>query len=1012
MLGFNMNINLEWLEKSLNCSILKWRLSHKIEFTYVSSSIVELLGIQYNDLEEFSQKIFTFIPEEVFYNTSSEYSWNGKIFTSKGEISLEFIVKVEDYEYTGLIKTDIHFERYVLTYSRYRAILNIYNENLYIYGLDRNFNLTFFNKNFEVDYFNSAQIPSRGSSIFNYIPEASQSVCKEIFAKAFLQDSLSVSLDISNSNFHWKSNIHTFSIKTKDNLTFEILVIQTKEIQGEQIKKIISTEDYLSKILLNITEVLWSASLDSNQSLIFISENIYKILGYTSEEIYKNPNLYLERVYPEDVDFLLKARMEVFEKGVAEVQYRIFDKNDEIHLLKERLWLARDVSGKPIRIDGITSDITETSAIAQQKSEMQSIIEGITKASPDMIYIYDLLLEKNIYNNNKVFYTLGYSAQDIDEGGTSFLFELIHPDDRNKILQIDAERRKDLSDKVYEYTYRMQSVDGDYKWIESKEVVFERDSSGAPRKILGFARDITDRKLADEKILNSERQMKFAQELANLGSWELDVTNQSLILSSEVHRILEIPNIENPTNLFFVKNFFPKDFYEIFQNEVYRCLETGSIHKTEVKIDFSGLKTKYVMLAISPIRDEFGWITKMYGFIHDITQLKLMQEELLLAKEKAEQAAKAKSEFLSTMSHEIRTPLNGVIGMTNLLLLETKDEDLKDHLNALKFSAETLFSLINDILDLNKIEAGKIAIENLEFNVNFLASNIINLYSSGAKEKNIDLRLETEGLLPQVFGDPYRLTQVLGNLISNAIKFTKEGHVTLRITVKRQSQSEITILFEVIDTGIGIPKEKHKDVFELFTQAESNTTRLYGGTGLGLSIVKKLLSLMNSEIQLESEVGKGSKFYFEITFSKGQSIDDIVESKENVRRQVELKGKKVLLVEDNSINVSVATKFLKKWGLEVDVAQNGQIAVEMVQKNSYNLVLMDLQMPVMDGFEATKKIRESEKRALPIIALSADALKETKDKVFKYEMNDYVLKPFQPDVIKSKVEEHILENAI
>ncbi|MCX8000424.1 MAG: PAS domain-containing protein, partial [Leptospiraceae bacterium] len=321
-----MNINLEWLEKSLNCSILKWRFSHKIEFTYVSPSIVELLGFQYSDLEEFSQKIFTFIPEEVFYNTSSEYSWNGKVLTSKGEISLEFIVKVEGHEYTGLIKTDTHFERYVLTYSRYRAILNIYNENLYIYGLDRNFNLTFFNKTFEVDYFNSAQTPSKGSSVFKYIPEASHSFCKEIFAKAFLQDSLSVSLDISNSNFHWKSNIHTFSIKTKDNLTFEILVIQTKEIQGEQIKKIISTEDYLSKILLNITEVLWSASLDSNQSLIFISENIYKILGYTSEEIYKNPNLYLERVYPEDVDSLLKARMEVFEKGFAEVQYRIFDK--------------------------------------------------------------------------------------------------------------------------------------------------------------------------------------------------------------------------------------------------------------------------------------------------------------------------------------------------------------------------------------------------------------------------------------------------------------------------------------------------------------------------------------------------------------------------------------------------------------------------------------------------------------------------------------------------------------
>lgn len=1004
-------IDVQFVEKYLNAGILKWVYSNEIKFTYVSPTIQTLFGLKFENYEEFAEQIFQIIPKEIFLNSNYETPIQLS-YSSTSEFPIFVVTKKDHLEYTTLFYRSYTLSPNSFHEPKYYSALNTFNENLYIYGLDRDFKLTFFNKTFQQD---SEKIYSKnlskGESIFNYLPSSLSSSFYQFFERAFSQETLNENISFLENSETLNFHLHTFSITSSKELKNELLVIQIITKKSNQMKNIISTEDYLSKILLNINEILWSLDVLFERKLIFISENIYNVLGYTAEEIYENPNLYIERILPDFINSYLKAREEVFEKGISEVSYKILDKTNQIHLFKERLWIAKDPTGKPIRIDGITSDITETSTIESQKSEMQSIIEGITKASPDMIYIYDLFLNKNIYSNNKVFHLLGYAPNEIEANG-KFILNLIHPDDRKKILAIHRQRRKDTSDKVYEYVYRMQTAEGEYRWIESKEVIFERDKNGTPKKVLGFARDITDRKLAEEKILSNERQMKFAQELANLGSWELDVIDQKLILSQEVYRILEIPNIENPTNLFFVKNFFPKDFYEVFQKEINQCLETGNIHKSEVKIDFAGLKTKYVMLAISPLKNEFGWIDKMYGFVLDITHLKLMQEELISAKEKAEQAAKVKSEFLSTMSHEIRTPLNGVIGMTNLLLLESKDESIKEHLNALKFSAETLFSLINDILDLNKIEAGKIEIENLEFNLNFLASNIINLYLSRAKEKNINLTFETEGLLPQVFGDPYRLTQILGNLISNAIKFTKEGQVILRITTKRQTQSDVTFLFEVIDTGIGIPKEKQKDIFELFTQADSNTTRLYGGTGLGLSIVKKLIHLMGSEIYIESEVGKGSRFFFEITFSKGQSIIDSPPTELQNKREIDLKGKKILLVEDNAINVAVASKFLKKWGLEVDVASNGAIALEKVQNNKYHLILMDLQMPVMDGFEATKHIRESEKKNMPIIALSADALKETKEKVFKYQMNDYVLKPFQPEIVKSKIEQHILDEPL
>ncbi|MDB5121311.1 MAG: response regulator [Sphingobacteriales bacterium] len=388
-----------------------------------------------------------------------------------------------------------------------------------------------------------------------------------------------------------------------------------------------------------------------------------------------------------------------------------------------------------------------------------------------------------------------------------------------------------------------------------------------------------------------------------------------------------------------------------------------------------------------------------------IDNLKRKNKDLAKAKLEAEQAAAAKSEFLSTMSHEIRTPMNAVIGFTHLLLQNAR-EDQQEYLKMLRFSGENLLVLINDILDYNKIEAGKIELENVDFNVKDLLYNIQGGLIEKAKEKGILLKVLIDEELPEmVKGDPVRIGQILTNLASNAVKFTEEGGVTISTTLISQDTKGTLIHFEVRDTGIGIPKDKQDLVFDSFTQASSDTTRKYGGTGLGLAISKKLAQLYKSEIKLDSEPGKGSCFHFDITL-KNSNHKTINLQNKPANAKKSLKGTIVLLAEDNKINVLLAKQFLKQWEIECDVAENGLIAFDMVQQKQYDLILMDLQMPVMDGYQSARQIRDLAPihyKEIPIIALTASAMLEVRGKIMEAGMTDTVTKPFNPDELFAKI---------
>jgi PAS domain S-box-containing protein len=391
-------------------------------------------------------------------------------------------------------------------------------------------------------------------------------------------------------------------------------------------------------------------------------------------------------------------------------------------------------------------------------------------------------------------------------------------------------------------------------------------------------------------------------------------------------------------------------------------------------------------------------------------QRRMMLDNLILARQKAEEAAQTKQLFMSTMSHEIRTPLNEVIGITNLLLQGNPREDQMDFIKTLKFSGNHLLTLVNDVLDYNKMESGKIVFELTQFNLSDFLEEIRRSYSFRSKAKHLSFDIKKASEVPEeVIGDPIRLNQILSNLLSNALKFTNQGSITVLVKEINRTGNQSKMEFTVSDTGIGIPKDKHTVIFDSFTQASPDTTRHFGGTGLGLAICKKLIELLGGTITVESEPGKGSTFRFVISFgvSEKGGQAQIAELPENYTG---LEGKKILVAEDNKINYFVANKFLVGWGITVSHAENGQIALDLLEREDFDLILMDLHMPIMDGIEATRIIRKSENpriRNIPIVALTAAIMSESHDKIDDLNINDYVLKPFKPHDLFERILKHI-----
>ena len=455
-----------------------------------------------------------------------------------------------------------------------------------------------------------------------------------------------------------------------------------------------------------------------------------------------------------------------------------------------------------------------------------------------------------------------------------------------------------------------------------------------------------------------------------------------------------------------------KDSKKIFDSgEIINHVLNGKKSFTYENLNYtkSG-KAYWALTTLTPIMDVDGHINKVIAIESDISANKKVEQELTLAKEKAEDSKRVKEEFLANMSHEIRTPLNGIKGFTDLLVKNKHYPEQEKYLEAIGFSTKNLLAIINDILDFSKIEAGKMEIERTIFYLRDLIESIFNSFVFQAEGKGLIISKEIADKIPEsLMGDPVKINQVITNLMSNALKFTEKGSIHLSVEESSRVNNCVDLLFKIKDSGIGIPPNKVNTIFDSFSQASSSTTRKYGGTGLGLAIVKKIVNLFDGEIRVESTEGVGSTFIFNLNLGVAEDQSIIKESKKP-ELEMDLSGIRVLVAEDYPMNQLLINETLSSWNFEVEIVENGKLAFEKIRENEYDLVLMDVNMPEMGGLEATKLIREKldePKRSIPIIAMTAGALKGDKEACINAGMNDYVSKPFDHNELFLKIASYL-----
>jgi PAS domain S-box-containing protein len=588
---------------------------------------------------------------------------------------------------------------------------------------------------------------------------------------------------------------------------------------------------------------------------------------------------------------------------------------------------------------------------------------------------------------------------------------------------IDAQWESRISQGLaFEVEFRIRrESDGETRWMSSKGSAFY-DESGQITRLSGINIDITGRKQAAEEL---EKYRLHLEELVEQRTSEL--RKQSHALQALIDNLPHMAWMKDSAGRFVAINrvfaestgqpmdallgktdeqIWPQSIADRYREEELQVIQRRqqmTIEESIVSIPGSLYETFK-----APIIDTDGSVLGTVGFSRDIRPQREMEVELARRAEQAEIATRAKSAFLANMSHEIRTPMNAIIGLTYLLQQNTLSAEQSERLLKIDSAAQHLLSIISDILDLSKIEAGRMSLEQNNFSIHALLDHMRSMLNDQAENKGLKIQVEIDDIPQWLQGDVTRLRQALLNYGSNAIKFSNKGTIFLRCHCLEDNASGLLLRFEVQDSGIGIEPEQQAVLFEAFSQADISTTRKYGGTGLGLAITKRLANLMGGEAGVESQVGQGSTFWFTARLQQGQSDMAAGQAYSEVQAEATLRqryaGAKILLAEDNPINQEVALDMLQSVGMTVDIAENGNIVLDKIHKNHYDLVLMDVQMPELDGLEATKTIRSQPQFAtLPILAMTANAFEEDRKLCLEVGMNDYVPKPVIPEILYAKL---------
>jgi len=512
--------------------------------------------------------------------------------------------------------------------------------------------------------------------------------------------------------------------------------------------------------------------------------------------------------------------------------------------------------------------------------------------------------------------------------------------------------------------------------------------------------DITRQKEAERRIRESENKIRIIYDNSAAAITMTDAQERIISWNRYAEQLLGKSRKE--LHLQHISVLYPSGEWEKLRAANIR--RDGSKHHIETQVVKNDGQLVDVDLSVNVLKDAEDHIIGSVGIMQDITEQKRVQQELMKAKTMAEEASSAKSLFLANMSHEVRTPMNTIIGMIDLTLDTSLTEEQRDNLSTVKNAADILLCLLNDILDLSRVEAGKIQLENIELSIPNILKSVCKGLSVLAHKKGVDLVWSVAPDVPDVVvGDPVRIRQVLVNLINNAIKFTFKGNITTKVQVQSSNDEFCELQFSVTDEGIGIPKDKLQTIFEVFTQADASTTRRFGGTGLGLSISSKLVEMMGGKIWVESEEFKGSTFHFSARLKRSRRtegsapVEEVsLESEAPSTTPKDIKNLSILLAEDNIVNQKITARMLEKRGWMVKTAENGKQVLEYLDQGKFDVILMDAQMPILDGYETTRMVRESEKttgRHIPIIALTARAMAGDRRRCLDSGMDSYVSKP-------------------
>ncbi len=770
---------------------------------------------------------------------------------------------------------------------------------------------------------------------------------------------------------------------------------------------------------------VWDWDLRTNK--VYYSHQWKAMLGYADEDIGDSLDEWRDRVHPDDRT-QCQQDVEAHLSGQTPVymhEHRIRCKDGSYKWILDRgKVIERDESGKPTRVIGTHTDITERRAFQSRIEESEHRFRSAFADSAIGMTIVSLdgsFIEVNASLCNIFGYTetelLQLTFQDIT-----------HAEDLDtdlELLRETLERQRDS----YMFYKRYLHASGRVIWTRLT-VTLVRDSEGAPVHFISQIEDLSNNRILEAALIETKERLNMATRSSGIGIWDWYIDRNELIWDEQMfaHYGRE-KNAFQPSLETWLSSLHPDDRDRIAL-EIDGVIEGERDYDTEFRAVWPDGTIRHIRGIAALQHDEAGRPTRMVGTNWDITASVEQREELARLARSAEEANRAKSQFLANMSHEIRTPLNGIIGITDLLFESPEvTTEQNEFIEIIQNCGKDLLNLVNDILDFSKIEAGEMELDIQTFNLKTLLAQVRALFSKKAHARGLELHCRIDDDLPEnLKGDAFRIRQVLNNLLANAIKFTHEGLIEIRIERKTLAAIEdcASLRFIIKDTGIGIKKEITDKLFMEFSQADSSTSRVYGGTGLGLAISKHLVELMGGHIGVESEPGQGSEFWFSLHLPYGEATETVavavdseepktplsLQQKEIAEAEHEITDYRILYAEDNETNQYLAAALFKNTGFELEVAENGLEALDCLKKETYDLVLMDVQMPQMDGIEATRRIRAGEageqNQNIPILAVTAHTQDEDKQACLSVGMNDFIPKPVHKTILFEKINTHLL----